>query len=119
MIGGEQQKILVNMGNDGIMRLDENFSELLGLNEREFNWKLVREHDGLTKQSKEVMWLEFGDDGMFKDKHPEIAIDRSLIMSPFNQFFTWQTSVVTEIVEVREDYIEFKTKNSNYKLFKI
>jgi hypothetical protein len=119
MIGGEQQKLLVNMGNDGIMRLDENFSELLGLNEREFNWKLVREHDGLTKQSKEVMWLEFGDDGYFKDKHPEIAIDRSLIMSPFNQFFTWQTSVVTEIVEVREDYIEFKTQNSNYKLFKI
>ena len=119
MIGGEQQKILVNMGNDGILRLDENFSELLGLNEREFNWKLVREHDGLTKQSKEIGWIEWDEIGRYKDKFQEIATDRSLIMSPFNQFFTWQTSVVTEIVEVREDYIEFKTKNSNYKLFKI
>jgi len=119
MIGGEQQKLLVNMGDDGIMRLDEKFAELLGVIESEFNWKLVREHDGLTKQSKEIGWLEFGEDGRFKDKHPEIAIDRSLLMSPFNQYFTWQTSVVTEIIEVREDYIEFKTKNSNYKLFKI
>ena len=119
MIGGEQQKLLVNMGDDGIMRLDENFSELLGLNEREFNWKLVREHDGKTKQSKAIGWIEWDETGRYKDKHQEIAIDRSLIMSPFNQYFTWQTSVVTEIIEVREDYIEFKTKNSNYKLFKI
>lgn len=119
MIGGTQPKVLVNMGDDGIMRLDENFSELLGLNEREFNWKLVREHDGLTKQSKEIGWLEFDGNGRFKDKHPEIAIDRSLIMSPFNQFFTWQTTPVTEIISQTEDLIEFKTKNSNYKLFKI
>jgi hypothetical protein len=40
-------------------------------------------------------------------------------MSPFNQFFTWQTTVITEITEQREDYIKFKTENSNYELFKL
>jgi hypothetical protein len=83
------------------------------------NWKLVRERDGLTKQSVDVTWLEFKEDGFFKAKHDEPAIGRSLLMSPFNQFFSWQTTVVTEIVEQREDYIKFKTENSNYELFKI
>ena len=83
------------------------------------NYKLVRERDGLTKQSEDVMWIEFGEDGFFKERHDEPAIGRSLLMSPFSQFFTWQTTVVTEIVEQREDYIKFKTENSNYELFKI
>jgi len=34
------------------------------------NWKLARERDGLTKQSAEVMWVEFNEDGTFKKKHP-------------------------------------------------
>ena len=82
-------------------------------------YRLVRERDGLTKQSEDIMWLEFGDNGFFKEKHTEPSIGRSLLMSPFNPFFTWQTTVVTEIVEQREDYIKFKTQNSNYELFKI
>jgi hypothetical protein len=83
------------------------------------NYKLVRERDGLIKQSEDVMWLEFDEIGKFKAKHTEPSIGRSLLMSPFNQFFTWQTTVVTEIVEQREDYIKFKTENSNYELFKL
>lgn len=90
-----------------------------GVIENEFNWKLVRERDGLTHRSKEVMWLEWNEDGTFKDKHDTPTISRSLIMSPFNQFFTWQTTTITEIIEQREDYIKFKTENSNYELFKI
>ena len=82
-------------------------------------YRLVRERDGLIKQSEDIMWLEFNDEGRFKEKHTEPAIGRSLLMSPFNNFFTWQTTVVTEIVEQREDYIKFKTENSNYELFKI
>ena len=82
------------------------------------NWKLVRERDGLTKQSSEVMWVEFNEEGKFKSKHDEPSVNCSLIMSPFNQFFTWQTTTITEIVEQRDDYIKFKTENSNYELFK-
>ena len=88
-----------------------------GVIENEFNWKLVREHDGLTKQSKEVMWLEFNDEGRFKSKHDEPAVGRSLMMSPFTFSFTWQTTDITEIVEQRENYIKFNTRNSVYELF--
>jgi hypothetical protein len=119
MIGGVQPKLIVGFDEEGNMTLDENQAELLGLIEKEFNWKLVREQDGLTKQSKEVMWLEWNEDGIFKSKHKTPAVGRSLIMSPFNEFFTWQCTNVTEIIEQRDDYIKFKTQNSNYELFKI
>lgn len=119
MITGVQPKLLVGIDEDGNMTIDENQAELLGLIEKEFNWKLVRERDGLTNQSKEVMWLEWNEEGRFKAKHDKPAIGRSLIMSPFNQFFTWQCTSLTEIVEQREDYIKFKTQNSTYELFKI
>ena len=84
------------------------------------NYKLVREHDGLTKHSDDVTWLEWDENDSYVDKHQDIAVGRSLLMSPFSPFyFTWQTTAVTEIVEQREDYIKFKTKNSNYELFKL
>ncbi len=91
---------------------------LLNLDTEEPKYKLVRERDNLTKQSARVMWIEWNEDGTFKEKYDEPAIGRSLIMSPFNQFFTWQTTTITEIVEQRDDYIKFKTENSNYELFK-
>jgi len=84
-----------------------------------YNWKLVRESDGLINQSKDVLWLEFNEEGRVKQDYKEPAIGRSLLMSPFNQFFTWQTTTITEIVEEREDYIKFKTQNSNYELWKL
>jgi hypothetical protein len=98
MITGAQPKILLDM--------------------KKLEWKLVRERDGLTKKSSEVMWIEFEDDGTFKKTHPLPAVGLSLLMSPFNQFYTWQTTPITEIVEQSDDYIKFKTENSNYQLFK-
>lgn len=84
------------------------------------NWKLVRERDGLTKQSKEVLWIEWDDSGNFKKEHQQPTVGRNLLMSPFNPFFfTYQTTSIVEILEQREDYIKFKTQNSNYELFKI
>ena len=90
-----------------------------GVIENEFNWKLVRERDGLTNQSKDIKWLEWNEEGRVREDHNEPAIGRSLLMSPFNDFFTWMTTDVTEIVEEREDYIKFKTRNSNYELWKL
>ena len=105
----EQRKILVEL-----MKADE----ASGMYEQ-LNWKLVRERDGLTKESENILWIEFNEEGRFKEKFDEIAVGRSLLMSPFNQFFTWQTTTVTEIVEQKEDYIKFKTENSNYELFRL
>jgi hypothetical protein len=121
MIGGVQPKVLVSMDEKGELHMDAEQAELLGLVDNEFNWRLVREGDGLNKKSKDVIWLEWDDEGRFKARHDDIEVGRSLIMSPFNHFFTWQTTVVTEVLEVAEDlsYIKFKTRNSIYELFKL
>ena len=84
-----------------------------------WNHRLIRDRDGLTKESEKIMWVEWNEEGRFKEKFDEIEVGRSLIMSPFNQFYTWQTTPITEIIEQREDYIKFKTQNSNYELFKL
>ena len=91
----------------------------MGLAEKKFNWKLIRERDGISKQSEKVIWIEFNDDGRFKEKYDDIGLNRSLIMSPFSDYFTWQTTPVTEILEQRDGYVKFKTKNSVYELFKL
>ena len=109
------------LGNRGIPVSIEEIAIEQGVIENEYNYKLVREHDGLTNQSKDIMWLEWNDEGRFKEKHNDIGVGRSLIMSPFNKYFTWQTTVVTEILACEADssYIKFKTKNSTYELFKL
>jgi hypothetical protein len=111
----KQTKIPVTVGLDNILRL----AVEQGVIENEFNWKLVRERDGLTKQSKGIKWIEWNEDGTLNEAVEEAAVGRSLLMSPFNQSFTWQTTTITEIMEQRGDYIKFKTGNSTYELFKL
>ena len=118
MITGVQPKVMLTQDEDGNLKMTEEFQELI-YGDPKMNWKLVRERDGLTKQSNDVMWLEFNEEGRFKAKHDKPAVGFSLIMSPFNNYFTWQTTTITEIVEEKEEYIKFKTLNSNYELFKI
>ena len=84
------------------------------------NYKLVRERDGLTKHSEKVLWIEWDENGVVISKtYAEPAIGRSLLMSPFNEYFTWLTTPVTEIIQQGESHIVFKTENSNYELTKI
>lgn len=114
-----QQKIPLTQDENGNLKIEDNQIESLLVLEKKTNWRLVRERDNLTKESTEILWLEFNEDKTFKSKHEEPAIGRSLLMSPFNMFFTWQTTGITEIVEQKEDYVKFKTKNSTYQLWKI
>ncbi|TXG86623.1 MAG: hypothetical protein E6R13_00155 [Spirochaetes bacterium] len=79
-------------------------------------YRLHRINDGLEKVSKNIKWLEFDEQGKYKADFEDIAVGRSLIMSPFNIFFTWQTTTVTEVLG--ENPIHFKTQNSEYKLYK-
>jgi hypothetical protein len=117
MIGGAQPKILLSQTENGNLELSKAFEEVFGT--EHIQYKLVRERDGLTKTAPEVKWLEFDLVGWYKSDYNEIAVGRSLLMSPFNQFFTWQTTLVTQIIEEREDYIKFATENSIYELFNI
>jgi hypothetical protein len=121
MIGGAQPKVLLTQDVNDVLHMSPELTEALGITESEYNWRLVREGDGLNKKSKGILWMEWNEDGTFKEKHDDIAVGRSLLMSPFNHFFTWQTTVVTRILasEADSSYIKFKTKNSTYELFKI
>jgi hypothetical protein len=114
----KQSKILLTQNDDGNLELDKTFEEIYG-KELEPKYKLVRERDGMLKTSAGVKWLEFNKDGTYKADFEDIAVGRSLLMSPFNPSFTWQTTPVTEIVDKTENYIKFATKNSVYELFKL
>jgi len=113
----KQTKIPATIDEDGLIKI----AVEQGVIEKEFNWKLVREHDGLVNESKAIKWLEWNEEGRYKADHSEPAVGYSLLMSPFNHYFTWQTTAVTEIVEQKEDgsYLKFKTRNSVYELFKL
>jgi hypothetical protein len=121
MITGVQPKILVSIDKNGEMHLDPAQAELLDLTESKPNWKLVRERDGLVNKSRAILWLEWDENGRFKEKYDESAVGRALLMSPFNEMFTWQTTEVTAIVAStpNSDYIKFETKNSTYELFRL
>jgi hypothetical protein len=100
------------------LTLDELIKETLGPNENT-KWKLVRERDNLTKYSEDIIWVEWNEDRTFKAKHECIGTGYSLLMSPFNKYFTWQTTEVTEITEKGDFDVKFKTKNSTYSLYRI
>ena len=104
----KQDKIPMVLTEDGL-------SEALS-----YKHKLRRERDGLLNFGDQVGWIEWGEDGKYKQLHDEPAVGRSLIIDPASTpFFTWMTTTVTEILEQREDYLKFKTTNSIYELFKL
>ena len=83
------------------------------------SFKLIRQEDGLMKESKDIKWIEFDEQGKFKKAYKTPKKGRSLLMSPFNAFFTWQTTDVVKVIEKTDVFVHFKTKNSEYKLYKI
>lgn len=109
------------MTEDGILKMTQEQEALIGLiTQGKPNWKLVRSGDGLTKHSVQIKWIEWNDKGTVKALHDNCMIGCSLLMSPFNQHFTWQTTEVTEIVEEKGGtHIVFQTKNSEYTLSRI
>ena len=78
----------------------------------------LKRGDGLVKRSEDVRWIEFDEYGRGKELHETPKVGLGLIMSPFNMFFTWQTTEVTELLEVSENCVKFRTKNSDYELIK-
>jgi len=104
------------MNNQKTLYLDDIFENIYG-KKSEHKYKLIRESDQLTKTSLDIKWIEFNKDGRIQEEFEDIKIGRSLLMSPFNTTFTWMTTSVTDIIEQKDDYIKFKTKNSTYELF--
>lgn len=65
------------------------------------------------KGSSGAKFIEWKD-GRGDSLHDEITVGRSLIMSPYNDFHTWLTSPITEIISQTPTQIEFRTQNSQY-----
>jgi hypothetical protein len=92
------------------VKIDLNLDEI-------FRYKLVRERDGLSNVGHKAGWIEWNEDGTFKELHDEPAVGRSLILDPQRMSYTWLTTTVTEILEQKENYIKFATTNSLYELW--
>ena len=121
MISPQPNKIPVTLDANGDMYMDQLGALAELITQGKPNWKLVRSGDGLTKHSVDILWIEFNENGTFKAKHNDFAVGRSLIMSPFTEFFTWQTTPLTKIIATTADssYVKFETENSEYELSRI
>ena len=116
----KQDKIFLTQDENGNLKMDDEMGKLLfGDPNANARYKLVRERDGLTHYGREMGWIEWGEDSRFKQKHDEPAVGRSCILDPHRISFTWLTTSITEIVEQKEDYIKFNTRNSVYELWKL
>ena len=70
-----------------------------------------------NKTSQNVLWIEWDENSKGKATHKNPQIGFSLMMSPFNECFTWKTTTVTELIQYGESFVHFKTENSEYKLY--
>jgi hypothetical protein len=72
---------------------------------------LKRMNDGLTQVGKfKVEYIEWNKD-VYNCRHNDIKIGRSLLLDN-----GWMTTEIIEIIEQRDKYIKFQTKNSTYEL---
>ena len=85
--------------------------------------RLRRMSDGAGDAGARVEAIAWNEDGSFKEvvsDYPTVGC--SLLVGSItartysNQDF-WLTTLVTEILEERDNYVKFKTKNSIYELF--
>ena len=82
---------------------------------KDYNYILTRLNDGLVKRGDIVKYVEWNEDGTSNELHDDIQIGRSLMLEP-RMNYTWLTTVITEIVEQKDNYVKFKTLNSLYEL---
>ena len=116
----KQDKIYLTQDENGNLKMDDEMGKLFMEDLfAQYPYKLIRERDGLTHYAREIGWIEFNEDSTFKEKHDEPAIGRSLMLDPHRFSFTWLTTSITEILENQDDYVKFRTRNSNYELWKL
>ena len=116
----KQDKIFLTQDENGNLKMDDEMGKLFMEDLfAQYPYKLVRERDGLTHYGREMGWIEWGYNGRFSELHKEPQIGLSCILDPHRISFTWLTTSVTEILENQDDYVKFKTQNSNYELWRL
>lgn len=83
-----------------------------------YKYKLIRSSDNLTVTGKKVLWLEWNENGSYKQHHDTPLVGASLVVDPRYGTYTWLTSAMNSFIEDEEGVITFETKNSNYQLIK-
>lgn len=81
-----------------------------------FSYRLIRVGDKLIKNADTIKWIEWDEDGTFKESHDDIGIGRSLVLDFSYGNFKWMTTRV-ESYQKDQDIITFNTKNSTYKIY--
>ena len=116
----KQDKIYLTQDENGTLKMDDEMGKLFMEDLfAQYPYKLVRERDGLTHYGREMGWIEWGYNGRFSELHKEPQIGLSCILDPHRISFTWLTTSITEILENQDDYVKFKTRNSNYELWRL
>jgi hypothetical protein len=82
--------------------------------------RLTRKKDGKVLMGEEAKWIEWSEDGKFKELHDEPSVGRSCILDPKRgPYFTWMTTSVIDFEISEEGSITFTTENNEYVLEKI
>jgi hypothetical protein len=85
--------------------------------------KLIRVSDGKGEVGARSEAIKWNDDGTFKEvvsNRPIVGCSMlvgSVTARSYSDRDYWLTTVVTEILEEREDYVKFKTENSVYEWY--
>jgi hypothetical protein len=77
---------------------------------------LTRKRDGKVVKGNDIIYVEFGEDGNYKDFTKEFKVGSNLVVDFRGGNFTWMTTKITNILEQTENYVIFVTVNSEYKL---
>ena len=73
-------------------------------------------HDGLVRKGNTITWIEWNENGTFKERHDKPAIGLSCILDGNRMSYTWLTTPVVEFGRGEDGSIWFNTENSKYTL---
>ncbi len=78
--------------------------------------QLRRLEDNLSRDHEGTISISFNKDGSFKAKEGNKPIVGCSVVIGVGSHLSWQTALVTEILEDKGEFMFFKTQNSNYEL---
>ena len=88
----------------------------LQIEDSSFKYTLVNKAKDFIKHGNSYMFVEWSDEGVFKERHNLPAVGLSLLFDWTNFSYGWLTTTITEILEQTDKLIRFKTENSEYEL---
>lgn len=89
-----------------------------------FNCTLIKtEDDSFVKLSSKVGFIKYDENDRGKELLNKPELGTALLMSPFNETYTWLTTTIEEIIEEKHingvNYLKFRTMNTLYELYYI